>query len=148
MTGWIMWALTSFFRNLGVVAEGMETIAQPIDLVDAPDAKQFEMGSGQIELRGVSALCDFVRRIRLAFEGDEPLDVEEKEVVLDGDTSEYLAEETFETTSGGAMRITWSWVSLQSTPRCCSSSQKRRAPPASGCSSIPIHSPRPRTSLI
>lgn len=54
MTGWIMWALTSFFRNLGVVAEGMETIAQPIDLVDAPDAKQFEIGSGQIELTGVS----------------------------------------------------------------------------------------------
>ena len=35
MTGWIMWALTSFFRQLGIVAEGMETIAQPIDLLDA-----------------------------------------------------------------------------------------------------------------
>ncbi|MEM8579250.1 MAG: ABC transporter transmembrane domain-containing protein, partial [Pseudomonadota bacterium] len=33
MTGWIMWALTTFFRQLGVVAEGMETIAQPITLV-------------------------------------------------------------------------------------------------------------------
>ena len=38
MTGWIMWALTSFFRELGVVAEGMETIAQPLTLVDAPGA--------------------------------------------------------------------------------------------------------------
>ena len=37
MTGWIMWALTTFFRQLGVVAEGMETIAQPIDLVDAAE---------------------------------------------------------------------------------------------------------------
>jgi ATP-binding cassette, subfamily B, multidrug efflux pump len=35
MTGWIMWAVSSFFRNLGVIAEGMETIAQPITLTDA-----------------------------------------------------------------------------------------------------------------
>ena len=54
MTGWIMWALTTFFRQLGVVAEGMETIAQPIDLVDAPDAKPLALGAGGIELRGVS----------------------------------------------------------------------------------------------
>ena len=45
MTGWIMWALTTFFRQLGVVAEGMETIAQPIDLVDAKNAKPLQTGS-------------------------------------------------------------------------------------------------------
>ena len=38
MTGWIMWALTTFFRSLGIVAEGMETISQPIRLTDAPGA--------------------------------------------------------------------------------------------------------------
>ncbi|MEQ9260273.1 MAG: ABC transporter ATP-binding protein [Roseovarius sp.] len=54
MTGWIMWALTTFFRQLGVVAEGMETIAQPIDLVDKPDAKPLMMHEGQIELEAVS----------------------------------------------------------------------------------------------
>ncbi|WP_425044932.1 ABC transporter ATP-binding protein [Primorskyibacter sp. S87] len=54
MTGWIMWALTTFFRQLGVVAEGMETIAQPIDLVDVPDAKPLEYSAGQIELRGLT----------------------------------------------------------------------------------------------
>jgi len=54
MTGWIMWALTTFFRQLGVVAEGMETIAQPIDLVDAPDAKPLDLREGRIELRGLS----------------------------------------------------------------------------------------------
>ena len=36
MTGWIMWAVSNFFRSLGIVAEGMETIAQPITLVDRP----------------------------------------------------------------------------------------------------------------
>ena len=54
MTGWIMWALTSFFRELGVVAEGMETIAQPIDLVDAPRAKPLELDCGRVELQDLS----------------------------------------------------------------------------------------------
>jgi ATP-binding cassette subfamily B multidrug efflux pump len=54
MTGWIMWALTSFFRNLGVVEEGMETIAQPITLVDSPDARELDLRAGEITLRDVS----------------------------------------------------------------------------------------------
>ncbi len=54
MTGWIMWALTSFFRQLGVVAEGMETIAQPIDLLDVPDAKPLHLSNGQIDIRDLS----------------------------------------------------------------------------------------------
>ena len=32
MTGWIMWSLSSLFQNVGVIREGMETIAQPIAL--------------------------------------------------------------------------------------------------------------------
>ncbi len=54
MTGWIMWALTTFFRQLGVVAEGMETIAQPIDLVDPPDAQPLALTKGEITLDGLS----------------------------------------------------------------------------------------------
>ncbi|MEY8839700.1 ABC transporter ATP-binding protein [Cribrihabitans sp. XS_ASV171] len=54
MTGWIMWALTSFFRQLGVVAEGMQTIAQPIELADDPDAKTLELTDGRIEIRDLS----------------------------------------------------------------------------------------------
>ena len=54
MTGWIMWALTSFFRQLGVVAEGMETIAQPIDLLDARDAKPMQLTRGQIDICDLS----------------------------------------------------------------------------------------------
>ena len=50
MTGWIMWALTSFFRQLGVVKEGMETIAQPITLVDDVDAKRLDLRNGLIEM--------------------------------------------------------------------------------------------------
>ncbi|MDJ0823246.1 MAG: ABC transporter ATP-binding protein [Paracoccaceae bacterium] len=54
MTGWIMWALTTFFRQLGVVAEGMETIAQPITLLDAPQAKPLQMGKGEIRIEHLS----------------------------------------------------------------------------------------------
>lgn len=54
MTGWIMWALTTFFRQLGVVAEGMETIAQPIELVDGPDAKPLRVARGEIAVSDLS----------------------------------------------------------------------------------------------
>ena len=54
MTGWIMWALTSFFRQLGVVAEGMETIAQPVNLLDAPGSKPLHLTDGRIEIRDLS----------------------------------------------------------------------------------------------
>ncbi|MEM8692984.1 MAG: ABC transporter ATP-binding protein [Pseudomonadota bacterium] len=54
MTGWIMWALTTFFRELGVVAEGMETIAQPIKLVDADKAETLRLTEGGIMLSGLT----------------------------------------------------------------------------------------------
>ena len=54
MTGWIMWAVSSFFRELGVVAEGMETIAQPITLIDRPDAKPLCLSDGRIEVQDLS----------------------------------------------------------------------------------------------
>ena len=50
MTAWIMWALTSFFRQLGVVKEGMETIAQPITLVDQVDSQPLKFDEGRIEI--------------------------------------------------------------------------------------------------
>ena len=54
MTGWIMWAITSFFRELGVVAEGMETIAQPVTLVDAAQAKDLKVPEAKIEILDVT----------------------------------------------------------------------------------------------
>ena len=54
MTGWIMWALTTFFRSLGIVAEGMETIAQPITLTDAADATPLALHRGQIKMKGLT----------------------------------------------------------------------------------------------
>jgi ATP-binding cassette subfamily B multidrug efflux pump len=54
MTGWIMWAVSSFFRSLGVVAEGMETITEPVKLTDAAGATPLDFGKGEIRFDGVS----------------------------------------------------------------------------------------------
>lgn len=54
MTGWIMWALSSFFQNLGIISEGMETIAQPVTLVDAPKAIPLKLSRGEITLDGLT----------------------------------------------------------------------------------------------
>ncbi len=54
MSGWIMWAVTNFFRELGVVSEGMQTIAQPVTLVDGKTAKPLELTAGGVEVRDLS----------------------------------------------------------------------------------------------
>ena len=47
MTGWIMWSLSSLFQNVGVIREGMETIAQPIALTDAESAGALDGDEGR-----------------------------------------------------------------------------------------------------
>lgn len=54
MSGWIMWAVGNFFRELGVVAEGMKTIAQPVTLLDAKQAKDLAVGTGAVEISNLS----------------------------------------------------------------------------------------------
>ncbi len=72
MTYWIMWASTSLVQALGVVAEGLQSIAQPIGLVDRPGAPPLVLQKGQIELqqvghhygRGFGGLRDVTLTIR------------------------------------------------------------------------------------
>lgn len=54
MTGWIFGALSAFFRALGVVSEGMETVAQPIGMHDAPAAHDLDLKQGGIEVCNLS----------------------------------------------------------------------------------------------
>ncbi|MDN5786112.1 ABC transporter ATP-binding protein [Pseudorhodobacter sp.] len=54
MTYWVMWAATGLVQALGVVAEGMETIAQPIGLVDKVEAKPLQLTEGRIAIEGLS----------------------------------------------------------------------------------------------
>lgn len=54
MSGWIMWALTTVFRELGVIREGMETISAPIELVDLPNAHPLLMEDGHISVSNLT----------------------------------------------------------------------------------------------
>ncbi len=39
MSGWIMWVVNGIFENIGMVQDGLNTIAQPLSVQDAPQAK-------------------------------------------------------------------------------------------------------------
>ena len=54
MTGWILGALSSLFRALGIVSEGMETVAQPIHMRDATNATSLEHRGGEIEIKSLT----------------------------------------------------------------------------------------------
>lgn len=54
MSSWIMWAVSNFFRNLGVVAEGMQTIAQPVALTDRVEAKPLTITDGRVEIKDLT----------------------------------------------------------------------------------------------
>ena len=51
MAGWVSWEVTGIFENIGVVQEGMETIAVPHALTDRPDARELEVRRRQDPLR-------------------------------------------------------------------------------------------------
>ncbi|MDX8349841.1 ABC transporter ATP-binding protein [Cognatiyoonia sp. IB215446] len=53
MSGWIMWATSNFFRELGVVSEGMQTIAQPIKLLDQT-SNALGVEAGEIQISALS----------------------------------------------------------------------------------------------
>ena len=53
MSGWVMWTVAGIFENLGVVHEGMETIARAREVVDAPDARPLVVERGAIRFERV-----------------------------------------------------------------------------------------------
>jgi len=54
MSGWVMGSLSAFFRQLGVISEGMESVAQPIGLLDKPNATTLDLPNGGIEVVSLS----------------------------------------------------------------------------------------------
>jgi ATP-binding cassette subfamily B multidrug efflux pump len=48
VAGWVSWEVTGIFENIGVVQEGMETIAVPHAMDDRPDARELEVSAGEI----------------------------------------------------------------------------------------------------
>ena len=53
MSGWVLNLVTSIFENVGVVQEGMETIAQPYDIVDLPQARDLIVMRGEINFDAI-----------------------------------------------------------------------------------------------
>ena len=53
MSGWIMWEVTSMFENIGMVQEGMTTIARPHGIVDRPEAPALRVGRGEIRFERI-----------------------------------------------------------------------------------------------
>ncbi len=48
MAHWIMWEISGLFENIGVVHDGIETIARERAVVDAPDAETLSVPRGEI----------------------------------------------------------------------------------------------------
>jgi len=53
ISGWVAWQVTSIFENIGVVQEGMMTIARPITLNDRPQATALVVKRGEIAFEDV-----------------------------------------------------------------------------------------------
>jgi ATP-binding cassette subfamily B multidrug efflux pump len=51
---WVSWEATSIFENIGVVQEGMQSIAVPLGNVDRPGARPLEVSRGEIEFVDLS----------------------------------------------------------------------------------------------
>jgi len=54
VAGWVSWEVTGIFENIGVVQEGMETIAVPHALTDRPGARELAVPRGEIRFERVS----------------------------------------------------------------------------------------------
>ena len=58
IAGWVSWEVTSIFENVGIVQEGMQTIAVPHTLLDRPGALELGVNTapvrGEVRFEGVS----------------------------------------------------------------------------------------------
>jgi ATP-binding cassette subfamily B multidrug efflux pump len=54
VSGWVSWEVTGIFENIGVVQEGMQSIAVPHSGVDRPDARPLEVSRGEVRLDAVT----------------------------------------------------------------------------------------------
>jgi ATP-binding cassette subfamily B multidrug efflux pump len=53
ISGWVAWQVTAIFENIGVVQEGMMTIARPITLTDGPQAQALVVTRGELAFEDV-----------------------------------------------------------------------------------------------
>lgn len=54
MAGWVSWEVSGIFENVGVVQEGIQSIAVPHTMVDAPTATELKVPHGDIRFEQVN----------------------------------------------------------------------------------------------
>ena len=64
MSGWVLNLVTGIFENVGVVQEGMETIAQPHDIVDLPQARELIVTPGEINFDAIGFNYGSIKVVR------------------------------------------------------------------------------------
>jgi len=60
---WVMWEMASLFENIGIVQDGINTIARPHAVVDRPDAKPLVVTAGDIRFEHVSFAYGGTRQV-------------------------------------------------------------------------------------
>ena len=53
MSGWIMWVVNGIFENIGMVQDGLQTIAQPVSVTDPKDAPKLKVDRGNVRFEDV-----------------------------------------------------------------------------------------------
>ncbi|PLP89591.1 multidrug ABC transporter ATP-binding protein [Pseudomonas sp. FFUP_PS_473] len=53
MSGWIMWVVNGIFENIGMVQDGLQTIAQPVSVTDQPNAPALNVSHGAVRFEHV-----------------------------------------------------------------------------------------------
>ncbi|AOD15478.1 ABC transporter ATP-binding protein [Xanthomonas fragariae] len=53
MSGWIMWTVNGIFEDIGSVQDGMQTISQPVQVQDAPNAVPLQVTQGQVRFEHI-----------------------------------------------------------------------------------------------
>ncbi len=53
MSGWIMWVVNGIFENIGMVQDGLQTIAQPVTVTDRPNAPALKVSRGAVRFDDV-----------------------------------------------------------------------------------------------
>jgi ATP-binding cassette, subfamily B, multidrug efflux pump len=53
MANWVSWEVSGIFENVGVVQEGIQTIAVPHTLLDSPGAPELKVSKGDIQFQDV-----------------------------------------------------------------------------------------------
>jgi ATP-binding cassette subfamily B multidrug efflux pump len=53
MSGWIMWVVNGIFENIGMVQDGLQTIAQPVSVTDKKGAPKLNVSRGNVRFENV-----------------------------------------------------------------------------------------------